>query len=45
MARYEHLPIFADAYRLAVLIEQVVGGFSEKRFATIHGTAQPNEFT
>jgi len=28
MARYEHLPIFADAYRLALHIEQQVQGFS-----------------
>lgn len=28
MARYEHLPIYASAYRLALLIEQQVGGFS-----------------
>lgn len=30
MARYEHLPIFADAYRLAVYVEQQVQGFSNR---------------
>ena len=30
MARYEHLPIYADAYRLAVFVEQQVQGFSNK---------------
>lgn len=30
MARYEHLPIFADSYRLALLIEQQVAGFPNR---------------
>ncbi|MGE0371874.1 MAG: hypothetical protein AB7Q01_08305 [Gammaproteobacteria bacterium] len=30
MARYEHLPIFAEAYRLAVYVEQQVQGFSSR---------------
>ena len=30
MARYDHLPIFADAYRLALLVEQLVAGFSSR---------------
>lgn len=30
MARYEHLPIFADAYRLALLVEQLVSEFSNR---------------
>ncbi len=30
MARYDHLPVFADAYRLALLVEQLVGEFSNR---------------
>ncbi|MGE0371863.1 MAG: hypothetical protein AB7Q01_08245 [Gammaproteobacteria bacterium] len=30
MARYEHLSIFAEAYRLAVHVEQQVQGFSSR---------------
>ena len=31
MARYEHLPIFADAYRLALFVEEQVGGFANRQ--------------
>ncbi len=30
MARYQHLPIYADAYRLALHVEQQVLGFAAK---------------
>jgi hypothetical protein len=30
MARVDHLPIFADAYRLALLVDQLVAEFSNR---------------
>ncbi len=30
MARNDHLPVFADAYRLALLVEQLVSEFSNR---------------
>jgi len=35
MARYQHLPIYAEAYRLALHVEQQVQGFSNKHRAAI----------
>ena len=35
MARYDHLPIFADAYQFALLVEQLVGNFSNKARAAL----------
>jgi hypothetical protein len=33
LARYEHLPIFADAYRLALQVELLVGAFAARHRA------------
>ena len=35
MARYEHLPIYADAYRLAVCVEEQVSTFSNRHRAAL----------
>jgi hypothetical protein len=35
LARYDHLPIFADAYRLALQVEQEGGRFSNRQRPSI----------
>lgn len=44
VARYEHLPVYAEAYKLALHVEQQVGGFSNRQRAGLGADMRAKSF-